>query len=498
MIPLRKLFLVLGAFQIASAFTNLSFRQLASSRELIIASSNDDENYYDDFGDMVIGGDGEKSFIDPSLQSRFNEVAAGEREIESRIQGNWRQGHWSVRGCSLDPGAGEVKTQVSCLLSIDDVEDVVLVGRNDGSVLFLQLGDEYLAKFVTSLVAKEGENDSIQIKEGLKREDSNQFGPESSQTPLQFQVLAQIQSDGGSIVEMAFSDPLLFSVNAVNQLEYWEISEAGPLSETSTLLATLPSPVVSLKVLEIQGRSFLMCVCRNGEALLWKTTGSNVSPFASHQLPISEDGSDALLSFDSDAKYVYLGTEQGNVFIYDVQDISSDGLEPTPIKCFSPFADGNAGISAISSAGRGSMSNDRQETVALIVGSTNGKIKQYELIPRGDNALEYWPRLESQTMPGKAHILTNNENDEAILALKVLPDVILAASSNHLTMWNPASGEAMFGMQGLDFSLMKPSLIVQDSNSLLITNGMEELVCLHDFSAEELDIDGMIEASDED
>ena len=180
--------------------------------------NEDDDVIYNDFGDMLIGGGGSVGGFDDSLQDRFSELVATEKENELRIEGNWQKGHWSVRGCSLDPGMGDEKTLVSFLLGIDD-SDVVLVGRTDGSICWLQLGKEYLATFVNSLVAREGENDSIQVSEGLKREDDASL---SSKAPTPFQVLGQVHSSagGGSIAEIAFSDPYLFSINAAtNELE---------------------------------------------------------------------------------------------------------------------------------------------------------------------------------------------------------------------------------------------------------------------------------------
>ena len=90
-----------------------------------------------------------------------------------------------------------------------------------------------------------------------------------------------------------------------------------------------------------------------------------------------------------------------------------------------------------------------------------------------------------------------SDGSEPVLAFRVLPKIILAATSSQLTMWDPASGEELFGMQGLDFSMVKPSLVVHDSDSLLITNGMDHMVCLHDFAAEDLDINEMIERDDD-
>lgn len=471
-----------------------------------IGDDDEDEAIYNDFGDMVIGdgSGGQGQELDstlslsnaPSLQNRFQQLVAGEKEDESRIEGNWQQGHWSVRGCSLDPGEGSEKTSISFLCSMDDT-DILLVGRTDGSICWLQLGEEYLAKFVNQLIAKEGANNSIQVTEGLKREESSsQDSTESSESPIKFELLTQVKSNGGSILELAYADPFLFSTNKALELECWEISEEGPLSKLPELITQLPSSVVSLRTVAFQGQQLLLCVCRDGQAIAWQL-GGQITRIPSHCFPMLKNGQDAVLSFDCDDRFCYVGTEQGAVSVYDIEKVLSDCSEPNPLRSFSPFADGSGGISAITSTGKGVMSTDRQETVGLVVGGTNGKIKQYELIPRGTEALEYWPKLDTQRIPGKSHIF--NVNCEGpILAIKILPQVILAASSDELTLWNPASGKPLFGMQGLDFTNTKPSLLVQDSNSLLITNGMDQYVCLHDFSAEELDVDKMIETSNED
>lgn len=490
-------------------------RHKSLKRTLRSAFYKDEENeeegfLYNDFGDFVVGGGDENalnSAMDDSLQNRFNQLVEVEKENELRIEGNWLKGHWSVRGCSLDPGMDDEKTLVSYITGIDD-SDVVLVGRTDGSICWLQLGDEYLATFVNQLVAREGENDSIQVTEGLKREDQQ---ASSSQAPTPFQVLGQIHSatGKGSITEIVFSEPYLFSVNAAtNGLEFWEISEDGPVSQSSTVLATLPSPVISLKIVTMGNQSFLVCICKDGQAMIWKVGESKISFLTVKNLLLdslpSGGGGDAVLSFDSDSQYLYLGTEKGIVLIFPISDIlntGSDQSDLSPLKSFPPFVDGKAGISAIAAAGKGSMSTSQQHTVGLIIGGTNGKIKQYELIPRGENGLEYWPKMETQTIPGKKHLFNTNtfesSNDGPVLAFHILPKLVLAATSSELTMWNPIDGEALFGMQGLDFSMTKPSLVVHDSDSLLITNGMEHLVCLHDFSAEDLDIDEMIERDDD-
>ena len=76
--------------------------------------SNDDEEgssvFYNDFGDDFVGGNNDNfssaSSTDQSssvLQGRLEQLSKDEEGQQAQVLQNWNQGHWTVRGCSLDP-----------------------------------------------------------------------------------------------------------------------------------------------------------------------------------------------------------------------------------------------------------------------------------------------------------------------------------------------------------------------------------------------------------
>jgi hypothetical protein len=137
----------------------------------------------------------------------------------------------------------------------------------------------------------------------------------------------------------------------------------------------------------------------------------------------------------------------------------------------------------------------RPTTKTLIAGNILGELKQWELIPvRNGEGLEYWPRMTSQRLPGKAHVFNTNDplpDDTLSPAIRQLlmiqQQVILAATDHDLKFWDPTTGNSLYGMQGLDFStgslVRRPSL-VSVNNSVLVTNGMDQYICVHDFAIE--------------
>jgi hypothetical protein len=129
-------------------------------------------------------------------------------------------------------------------------------------------------------------------------------------------------------------------------------------------------------------------------------------------------------------------------------------------------------------------------TLALITGSTDGDIKQWEILPRGTEAVEYWPKLSSQTIPGKAHLLKGTTEESPIVDLQKVHDgFVLSATRGQLVIWDSATGEVLSTMYGLNFDQGASCLVL--SRSLLVTNGMSHYVCVHDFS-----IDPSLEVKD--
>jgi hypothetical protein len=542
---------------------SLIFQQASSIND---DDQNDDEEkiVYNDF-DFVIGGEdadadegdiGDEggsetaeaassfsSFLDTtnsyssSLQDRMKELVVNEQESQELVSENWKSGHWSVRGCSL---GGESSVKVSCLCAYDD--DVLLVGRTDGSVCWLQLGHDYLATFTNQLVAKETSdgNGGMTVGEELKRTEELSKASLSS-SDNKFEILAQFQASqkGEAVVDMVVVDSkylLLVTQDEPNRIVQLPISEDGPQSSTTNAAVVLPdvhgslSPLISLRHVptrlnndddddddDSSSSHVVMSTSRNdGKVVMWNvgdgaTTSSK--PIAQFDIPIDTDD-DAILSCDVDARYAYFGSAEGMVWIYSLADIflnedsSTTPHKPQPLKSFSAFT--NGGVSAICAAGEGTMGrNAKTTTTSLVTGSTLGEMKQWELIPRGENnnaGLEYWPKLASQTMPGKAHVFKSrgDEAEEILSIWAIQKDVLLSATRQGLTIWDPATGKVSFDMQGLEFGDTTTTTpnptnscsVVVVSDSLLVTNGMAQYVCVHDFSIapfDEEEVENMID-----
>ncbi|CAJ1936845.1 unnamed protein product [Cylindrotheca closterium] len=460
------------------------------SRVKTFPDGDDNGEMFNDFEDIFIGEQQDDSLLPSetkSLQTRLDILVNQEHEDEVRIAGNWKNGRWSVRGCSLDPGNEDERIFVSSLCPIDDDPNTVLVGRTDGSICWLKLGNEYIARFVTKLSAIEGKNETIRVSGQLRREDTqNEISSDSSQASNQFEVVGQVMAHGGGISQMLIQDELLLCATYSGTLEYWILSGDEPMSQESKILCQAPSSVVSICVQAVNGKRVLVCTCEDGDVLTWDIE-AQFAPLQSRKLSAVVTPGDTILSFYSDETYSYFGTSQGRLLVYNTRDILASTFDINAIKRFSPFSGGSAGVSAIVSSQQSGFASESQASMTLVLGSTNGKIKQYAMMPQ-KIGLEHWPRLESQSIPGKCHLF-ESPSEERVRALRFIPGAILAASSNQLTLWDPENGKALFEMLGLDFESTEASLVLLDSNSVLITNGMKHLVCLHDFSEQELDLD---------
>jgi hypothetical protein len=225
-----------------------------------------------------------------------------------------------------------------------------------------------------------------------------------------------------------------------------------------------------------------------------------------------DSNDDTILSMDVDKEYLYLGTQTGRIFIFSLSTLLSTGdVSTSLVNVVVGFTSKEPGVSALCAAGQGSLgttnsssSSRRPATKGLIAGSVMGEIKQWELIPTGNERVEYWPRMASQKLPGKAHIFgtgvggdvevsfsSNGSNDSStIRSLLCVQQVILAATDTTLKFWDPITGKPLYDMNGLDFAvgrtgggleLPRPSLVVA-KDSVLVTNGMDQYVCVHDFA----------------
>lgn len=332
-----------------------------------------------------------------------------------------------------------------------------------------------------------------------------------------------------------------------NVIQGWELISH---SETDFLLPKTPqqsskfeiesvhtSPIVAMKVIpqsEDDDNSFVVSVSDNGQVVIWEiSTTDDKSPpsvrirldanLLHHHQQEDYDGSDSVLSIDVDDEYLYMGSRMGKVSIFSWSEITKEDDENidtlTLVKSFLAFTSNNPGVSTLLAAGPGTLgatnsgsnnsynNGNRPQTKSLIAADMSGGLKQWELIPAGKGRLEYWPRLASQKLPGgKPHVYETRDysleaSDEgqnsfspAITQLLCIQQVLLAATAHDLTVWDSSTGKILYDMQGLDFvgggsngnaSYQRPSLIAA-TESVLVTNGMENFVCVHDFAMDRI------------
>lgn len=124
-------------------------------------------------------------------------------------------------------------------------------------------------------------------------------------------------------------------------------------------------------------------------------------------------------------------------------------------------------------------------TLLLLTGDGNGVVRQWELLSRTNDdgsakSLEQWPKLASQRLPKKAHMFEGHELE--VTGLKPLDSTKFLSASKDGTViaWNAATGKKFFRMDGFTESIS--SLCMQDG--LLITDGMDQYVCVHDFDVD--------------
>lgn len=100
--------------------------------------------------------------------------------------------------------------------------------------------------------------------------------------------------------------------------------------------------------------------------------------------------------------------------------------------------------------------------------------------------MENWPKIPTQRLPKRAHLFEGHEGP--VLVLEAMcgrrPQFLSAAADGTIRAWDIAKGKEEYRMDGFTKDLS--SLCVQGGSDtdddLLITNGMNQYVCVHDFS----------------
>lgn len=106
----------------------------------------------------------------------------------------------------------------------------------------------------------------------------------------------------------------------------------------------------------------------------------------------------------------------------------------------------------------------------------DGKVQQFV------GKLQHWPRLQNQTLKNRAHVFRGHLSE--ITDIVADSSKILSCSlDGSIRLWSPSTGACMYTIDGFDNI---SSLCLEES--LLVTDGMGQYVCVHDFDTIE-DID---------
>jgi len=149
----------------------------------------------------------------------------------------------------------------------------------------------------------------------------------------------------------------------------------------------------------------------------------------------------------------------------------------------------------------------RPKTNVLLTGGADGTVKRFEIIARrtepssdgndgggGGLKLEHWPRLSTQRTKRSAHLFRGHEGPVTALVYGgssggvgaegvgsssfSLSKILSAGMDGTVRVWNPSGGgKESYRMDGFTGALSSLCL----DGEILVTDGMGEMVCVHDF-----------------
>lgn len=157
------------------------------------------------------------------------------------------------------------------------------------------------------------------------------------------------------------------------------------------------------------------------------------------------------------------------------------------------------GVTSISFVGPGTLQSldSPMSSYTVITGDAMGNIKQWELLTRvlsssqgtKDRKMEYWPRLPTQRLKKRAHIFKSSHSGPVSALAATSSRVISAGEDGCVIISNPNTGEELYRMDGFTKDISSLCL----DRDILITDGMEEYIVVHDFDVTDDDIEGSYE-----
>lgn len=536
--------------------------------------TDDDSLFFDDFSDFkdlsFISNVGEKNdsslnrddTIDPFMSNVIEKAKTMEEEREKRIAQNFSTGNWSCRGFSLDssrPVTFDDNNKVA--VNDDDVyitqiafdetatgpgfghsTETIAVSRSDGTVFLINIGTDYLTKFISTPSIKmttndDGQTSTISMTNRMLNEaeyvakqrnlingDDILSGKKIMEDSDPFEIAAQFQAGKEQIDALLFHDDYIYTASGCI-IQVWKIGNVMEIvSNSESDIEMIPmhylkghdGNIVGLKTVSSEGKNdicdfnILVSASSDGSFALWDRISGEMIYRCSI---LDERGTPTCItSFDVDTSsclvddhFIYLGLASGHVVLYSVSDLlqsaNKGNAYPIP-KCRFLAHDGNKvaeenlrGVTAISCGGPAGMRGPAAKSVSscvLLTGGADGVMKQWEIFHTmndGKLVMNHWPRIPTQRLKTRAHIFNINRGaiTDIVSDLDTTkgPRILAASNEGYVGYFHPEKEMALFFMDGFT----QLSSICLD-REILVTNGMGQYVCIHDFDVDELDVNG--------
>eukprot|EP00551_Chaetoceros_affinis_P004717 CAMPEP_0203684290 /NCGR_PEP_ID=MMETSP0090-20130426/47962_1 /ASSEMBLY_ACC=CAM_ASM_001088 /TAXON_ID=426623 /ORGANISM="Chaetoceros affinis, Strain CCMP159" /LENGTH=778 /DNA_ID=CAMNT_0050553461 /DNA_START=200 /DNA_END=2536 /DNA_ORIENTATION=+ len=352
---------------------------------------------------------------------------------------------------------------------------------------------------------------------------SNDEGEPITSLLFHDETLYTAEGSSGEIKVWSFDDSLSslsaaavaenYSSNSATLIPIQNLSNAH--TDKVVVMKTLSNVVgTSEKKIGVNDHNLLLTASVDGSFALW-SIGSGDLVYRC-ELVDDSGGQTSITCADvdttGDEHFVYFGLSSGHVVGYAVSDLvgsASVGNEcPVPSCRFiahDPSQQKNIdkseylGVTAIACAGEGTSalvsksmpsSNDSVRSTMVLTGGADGVVKQYEILRRkyqggqGESnndspswKLEHWPRLSTQRMKRHAHIFDGHRGSVTALASQSGSQILSASDDGTVRVWDQSRGIELYRMDGFEESVSSLCL----DREILITDGMGNFVCVHDF-----------------
>jgi len=330
-----------------------------------------------------------------------------------------------------------------------------------------------------------------------------------------FEVLHQIRAHEEVISALLFDDHTLYTAGGDSgEIRSWSIPEGSGEDNNDASVAVKMIPgkilsgahsdrIVALKTLsstqDAVHPDLLMSASIDGSFALWDIKSGDLVT----RCQMLDDSAESIMincaDIDSGAgsNVIYFGTCGGYVVGYCVSDIignaSAGGVCPIPSCRFQAH---EQAVTSILAVGKGTSASSAlpqaRSTSILLTGGVDGSVKQWEMMSRTlqeskesdlsspSCRLEHWPRLPNQRMKRRAHVFKGHSGPVNALAQVDSTKFLSASADGTVRVWSPSEGKEMYRMDGFTDSLT--SLVL--AKETLITDGMDNMVCIHDFDVD--------------